>query len=51
MKAPTTEADLAKMPEWQALQRHNAILQAVSYGAEQFLGSKSVESVLTDVLE
>jgi PAS domain S-box-containing protein len=51
MKTPTTEADLAKMPEWQALQRHNAILQAVSYGAEQFLGSKSVESVLTDVLE
>lgn len=35
----------------QTLQRRNAILQAVSYAAERFLGSESIESVLTDVLE
>lgn len=36
---------------WAALQRRDAILQAVSYAAERFLGSEPVESVLTDVLE
>ena len=38
-------------PMWAALQRRDAILQAVSYSAERFLGSEPVESVLTDVLE
>lgn len=37
--------------EWQALQRQNAILQAVSYGAERFLGGDPLEAVLPDVLE
>lgn len=37
--------------QWLALQRHNAILQAVSYGAERFLGSEQLDSVLPEVLE
>jgi PAS domain S-box-containing protein len=37
--------------EWQDLLRQNAILQAVSYGAERFLGSEPIEAVLPDVLE
>jgi PAS domain S-box-containing protein len=35
----------------EALKRRDAILQAVSYAAERFLGSEPLESVLTDVLE
>ncbi len=35
----------------QSLQRQNAILQAVSYAAERFLGSEPIESVLSEVLE
>ncbi len=43
--------EMSQMPMLEALQRQNAILQAVSYAAERFLGSESIESVLTDVLE
>jgi PAS domain S-box-containing protein len=43
--------DMAQMPMLEALQRQNAILQAVSYAAERFLGSEPIESVLSDVLE
>lgn len=45
------EDALTKRPEWQALLRQNAILQAVSYGAERFLGSDPIKAVLPDVLE
>jgi PAS domain S-box-containing protein len=41
----------AQGPIWEALKRRDAILQAVSYAAERFLGSEPLESVLTDVLE
>lgn len=51
MTASQPEDELARMPKWQALKRQNAILQAVSYAAERFLGSEPVESVLSDVLE
>ena len=43
--------DVAQMSMLEALQRQNAILQAVSYAAERFLGSEPIESVLSDVLE
>ncbi len=42
---------MSQVPMLEALQRQNAILQAVSYAAERFLGSEPIESVLTDVLE
>lgn len=51
MKTTLADEGSTQAPQWQELRRHNAILRAVSYGAEQFLGSESIESVLTDVLE
>lgn len=43
--------DPAQAAVWEALKRRDAILQAVSYAAERFLGNEPLESVLTDVLE
>ncbi|MDT3735263.1 MAG: PAS domain-containing protein [Denitratisoma sp.] len=43
--------DPAQAAVWKALERRDAILQAVSYAAERFLGSEPLEAVLTDVLE
>lgn len=43
--------DPAQAPIWEALKRRDAILLAVSYAAERFLGNEPLEAVLTDVLE
>lgn len=43
--------DPAQASVWEALRRRDAILLAVSYAAERFLGNEPLEHVLTDVLE
>lgn len=43
--------EMAQGPMWEALKRRDAILQAVSYAAERFLGSEPIETVLPEVLE
>jgi PAS domain S-box-containing protein len=51
MRGNPPEGAVMQRSEWQALLRQNAILQAVSYGAERFLGREPIEAVLPDVLE
>lgn len=43
--------DPVQAPVWEALERRDAILLAVSYAAERFLGNEPLEAVLTEVLE
>jgi PAS domain S-box-containing protein len=43
--------DPSLAPIWADIRRRDAILLAVSYAAERFLGNEPLEAVLTDVLE